>query len=583
MQKNNTPNTTANDKGYRLSTWFVSMHRMLPNFLWTFLGFSLAINILLMVSPLYMLQIYDRVLASGSTDTLIWLTVIAVFLMGIYAAAEAGRRRICTLAAEEIEEKISNRIFTEFDKQHQSETKLSSDLMILARIRSVFQNQLITPFFDLPFAPLFFLILFLVHPVIGTLGLIGGAVIFVIAVTAELTNRNTNEEALSASSQAHDLAAGLSRQRSAMVAMGLAQNARKKWRGVKDIARELNLHAGAREGLFTAAARSARQILQVLVLGAGAALAIRQEISPGAIVAASIVLSRALAPVDQIVGSWRAITNARSAWKQLSVAIESSESEEKFTPLPKPNAKLELNRLSVEVPGAKAPLIHPFSAEFKGGEMTSIIGGNGVGKTTLLQTLAGAWSPRVGTASLGGRSIHAWESVDRGQYVGYVPQNVELLPGTISENIARMTDADTDSVIAAAKKAGAHEMILSLAQGYDTPIGGANAGQLSAGQRQLIGLSRALFGQPVLLLLDEPTANLDPETSKNFIANLKNVAKQGAIIVMATHDKSLIAVTNNVLLIRNGSVLSADSDKYLHSTARRPQSSVMKIAAGAPT
>jgi len=580
MKKNTVADTkTQNNSRHSFLAWFMALKRTLPNFFRSFFAFSLAINILLMVSPLYMLQIYDRVLASGSTDTLIWLTAIAVFLMAIYAAAEAGRRRICTLAAEEIEEKISNKIFAEFDKQHQAETKLSKDLNLLTRIRGVFQNQLVSPFFDLPFAPLFFLILFVIHPFIGAVGLIGGAIIFVVAVLAEFTTRDTNEKALAASSSAHELAAGLGRQRSAMVAMGLAPNAQAKWRNAKDTARQFNLQAGAREGMFTASARSVRQILQILILGAGAALAIRQEISPGAIVAGSIILSRALAPIDQIVGSWRAISNAHTAWQELQPVLQNEDSlQEEFTPLPKPDAKLVLNRMAVGAPGASSSLVHPFSLQLKGGEIVSVIGGNGVGKTTLLQTLAGAWLPRSGSVALGGRSIHDWPSADRGRYVGYVPQNIELLPATISENIARMTDADTNDIIEAAKKAGAHEMILGLAQGYDTLIGSANAAQLSAGQRQLVGLARALFGSPVLLLLDEPTANLDPDTSSHVIRNLRMTAQDGAIIVVATHDKSLISETDNVLLIRNGAVLSAESDMYLKSNEKN--SKVVNISPG---
>jgi len=580
MKKNTLADTkTQNNSRHSFLAWFMALKRTLPNFFRSFFAFSLAINILLMVSPLYMLQIYDRVLASGSTDTLIWLTAIAVFLMAIYAAAEAGRRRICTLAAEEIEEKISNKIFAEFDKQHQAETKLSKDLNLLTRIRGVFQNQLVSPFFDLPFAPLFFLVLFVIHPFIGAVGLIGGAIIFVVAVLAEFTTRDTNEKALAASSSAHELAAGLGRQRSAMVAMGLAPNAQAKWRNAKDTARQFNLQAGAREGMFTASARSVRQILQILILGAGAALAIRQEISPGAIVAGSIILSRALAPIDQIVGSWRAISNAHTAWQELQPVLQNEDSlQEEFTPLPKPDAKLVLNRMAVGVPGASSSLVHPFSLQLAGGEIVSVIGGNGVGKTTLLQTLAGAWLPRSGSVALGGRSIHDWPSADRGRYVGYVPQNIELLPATIGENISRMTDADTDEIIQAAKKAGAHEMILGLAQGYDTLIGSANAAQLSAGQRQLVGLARALFGSPVLLLLDEPTANLDPDTSSHVIKNLRMAAQEGAIIVVATHDKSLISETDNVLLIRNGAVLSAESDMYLKSNEKN--SKVVNISPG---
>jgi len=519
------------ERGNRNLKWFMSMSRELPGSFKTILAFSLVSNLLLLVSPLYMLQIYDRVLTSGSTDTLIWLTIIAVFLLAIYGATEVGKRRVCSLAAEEVEEKLSERIFTQFDEKPSSGGKLPHNLMVLNKVRGFFQNQTILPFLDLPFAPLFLIILFVIHPVIGTLGLVGGAILLTLAIIAEFKARETNQQASAVSSKAFELASGLSRQRSAMVAMGLAKNALIRWRATKQFARQLNLDAGAREGRYTAATRSGRQILQIFILGAGAALAIAQEISPGTIVAGSIIMARALAPIDQIVGSWRAVTQARGAWED--------------------------------------------GIELSGGQIIAIVGANGSGKTTLLQTIAGVWPANSGSIALGGRDVHDWPNLDRGQYVGYVPQTVELLAGTVAENIARMQqEPDTGAIIAAAKNAGAHEMILSLPQGYETPVGSAVGDALSAGQRQLIGLARALFGDPVLLLLDEPSANLDGASAQHVVENLKNASKRGVMVLAATHDDALIAEADNVLAIRHGTVSIAKANDYLsyaqtHKTGQR--------------
>ena len=329
----NNTSTPKPPRAYRgFIGWFASMKSTLPGFYTPLLAFSLAINLLMLVSPLYMLQVYDRVLTSGSSDTLAWLTGIALFLLVIYAAAEAGRRRICTLAAESIEDKISERVFANFEAQQGGNSRLTDDLMVLGRVRGLFQNQIVLPFFDLPFAPFFLLVLFLIHPYIGFLGLGGAAIVFCIAALAEFSSRRTNQMASAASSEAFNIASGLSRQRSAMIAMGLGQNARGKWRDAKDVARDLNLKAGGREGGFSAVARAARQVLQILVLGGGAALALGQEISPGAIVAGSIIMSRALAPIDQIVGSWRAVTVARTAWDQLSELEDPEDTASEFTP-----------------------------------------------------------------------------------------------------------------------------------------------------------------------------------------------------------------------------------------------------------
>jgi len=309
-----------------------------------------------------------------------------------------------------------------------------------------------------------------------------------------------------------------------------------------------------------------------------AGLAISQQVSPGAIVAGSIVLSRALAPIDQIVGSWRAITQARAAWNQLQSAREYDLADDEFTPLPRPVPQVVLNRLAIEVPGTTGALIQPFSTMLKSGSITALIGDNGVGKTTLLQTLAGVWPPRSGSVSLGRSNVHHWNNVDRGAYVGYIPQSVELLPGTVGENIARMSDAEPEEIIAAAQRAGAHEMILALPKGYDTPIGAASE-TLSAGQRQLVGLARALFGNPALLLMDEPTANLDADAAQAVIRNFKKAAESGTVVVVATHDKTLIGATDDVLLINNGSVLIAESEKYLQSL--KQHTNVTKINRGA--
>ena len=561
-----TAETNTEQARVGIFSWILSMKRLLPGYFWPILVFSLVSNLLLLVSPLYMLQVYDRILTSGSKDTLIWITIIAVFLMFIYAAAETARRHICALAAEKIEGQIAESVFSNFENNKEAGEKLPDDLRVLSRIRGFFRNQAILPFFDLPFSPLFLLVMFLIHPIIGTIGLIGGIILFIVAIAAEFSTRNTNKIANSASSQAFLLATGLSRQRSAIVSMGLTKGATEKWRLTKDQFKDQTLKASERENGFSSITRAGRQTLQILILGAGGALAISQQVSPGAIVAGSIIMSRTLAPIDQMVGNWRGITAAKMAWHRLEELMAGSkETVTEFTPLPRPESRLAMQRLCVAAPGMQEPLIRPFALELNGGQLTALMGPNGSGKSSLLQTIASAWEPHSGHVTLGGRDLHKWVAEDRGQYIGYVPQNIELLPGTIAENVCRMSGAEPEAIFSAAKLAGAHEMILALPQGYETPIGMPGTQKLSAGQRQLIGLARALFGNPVLIVLDEPTANLDPEKSREVTQNLVKIAAMDRIIIAATHDNNLIAATQSIMAIKDGTLMTADTRKYLEA------------------
>jgi PrtD family type I secretion system ABC transporter len=553
--------------------------RRLRPYLVTLAGFSLASSLLLLVAPLYMLQVYDRVLSSGSHDTLIWLTVLAVFLLGVYGAAEAGRRRVCALAGEEIEALLCPKIFARFEHDTSAVPSLGRDLGAVGRIQTALQNGSPLPFIDLPFTPLFLIVLFLIHPLLGALGLAGGIIVFGVAVAAELTTRQSSQVSQAALGQASEFAGGLERQRSAMAAMGLVPAAYQRWKVQQRIGRSLSMDAAKSDGKFTAISRSSRQVLQIFVLGVGAALALSQQISPGAIVAASIILARTLGPIDQIVGGWRSSVLAWSAWIQLRERLDGIADDTAFTPLPKPAPELAMDRVSVVVPGGEEPLIRPFSWSVCGGQLVAIAGANGAGKTTLLQTLSGAWSPGSGSVRLGGRNLHEWMSADRGQHIGYVPQDVELLPASVAENIARLKDADPEAVIAAARTAGAHEVILSLPDGYDTRVGPGGV-HVSAGQRQLIGLARAMFGTPTLLLLDEPTANLDSAAAPRLIQALARSAESDTIVLAATHDRRLIERARTVLLVRNGDVMAAPSDQFI-KLATGPGSSAPPAGRGA--
>jgi PrtD family type I secretion system ABC transporter len=554
--------------------WLKGLAQSLPRSTRWLMLFSLAINLLLLVAPLYMLQVYDRVLTSGSLDTLIWLTVIAVFLLSVYGAAEAGRRRLSAVAGQQLEQTYAERAFRRFGSKLDEPGALPRDLGNAARLAGPLSSGTILAFCDLPFSPLFMIVLAMIHPILGILGLAGGAAVFALAVAAEAATRDPSERTSAVQAQASRYVEGLARQRSALIAMGLVERARDLWAGLRQSGAAIATDASRKESLFTAISRAARQILQIIMLCAGAWLALEQQISPGGIVASSIVLSRALAPVDLIVGSWRGLVQARTAWRESNERMGELATEAPFLPLPRPAAQLSLDRVAARLPGNEVDLIRPFSAEIAGGSLIALTGNNGSGKTTLLQTLAGAWPIAGGVAMLGGRSIHAWPDSDRGQYVGYLPQDVELLPATIAQNIARLNAAPPEAIIAAAEAAGAHQTILGLPDGYETLIGPGGA-HLSAGQRQAIGLARVLFGDPVLMLLDEPSAHLDEAAAASAIASIKGQAARGAIVLVATHDPRLLTHATQIYTIAHGTITAhAPQRRDIPITLRRKEALV---------
>jgi len=538
-------------------------------------AFSVVVNLLMLVTPLYMLQVYDRVLTSSSMDTLTLISVLAIGLLITMVFADAARRKVLAIAADFLHKRYGRGLFTASMAKPNATKTLHKDLADLATVQSFFSNGLILPFFDLPFTPFFILIMFVIHPMIGWLGVVGGLVLLMIAILAEITTREHVKTAQGAESGAQHFATGLARQQSAIVSMGMADVAFRAWAQQKEFASKLHLQGAGSSSVYSSTTRGLRLILQVGALGIGAWLVLQQQASPGVIIAASILLGRALAPIDQSVGMWRQIIRTRQAWGDLNERYHSPEAQvSQATPMPRPDAKLHFENLEIACPGAEKPLLPKFNLTIGKGAMIALIGGNGCGKTSLLQTAAGAWPVMGGAVHLGGRDLHRWDMVDRGRYVGYLPQDSELLLGSVAQNISRFTNAPTEEVIAIAREVGCHEMIMSLPDGYDTVVGPGGI-HLSAGQKQIIGITRALFGSPALLLLDEPTANLDKATVMKLKVALKLAKDAGTVTLMATHDMRLVELSDQVILLSRDSLKMLKSVDYF-STLRKAHPAFLK-------
>jgi len=527
--------------------------------------FSLAVNILLLVSPLYMLQVYDRVLSSGSVETLIMVSIAAIGLLIVYGFAEAARKKVLSLMSIYIEDNYGSKIFKNGFTGSDTSLSLPGRLGDLNTVQSFLQNGLLLPIFDLAFTPIFVFAMFLVHPIIGWIGVAGGAVLIVIAILTELGSRTAVKTAQAAESKASQHAQQISRHRSVIKSLGMLEPLAGQWTAQKSNASRLSLKGQGRSTFFGAQAKGLRQMLQVAALGVGGYLVLQLEVSAGAIIAGSILMGRALSPIDQTLGAWRQLLRARQAWDRLSETIQGFEGgAPDAMPLPRPDAILSIQNLEVAPPGSDRAILPKFNLTIKGGTVIGILGASGSGKTSILETCVGAWQPFNGEVRLGGRDIHRWVDGDRGQYVGYAPQSVDLLPGTIAQNISRFKDGASDDIIVAARRAGFHDMILNLPDGYDTMIGPGGA-HLSQGQCKAVSLSRAFYGAPAFLCLDEPGASLDQASLANLSHGIKVAKDAGAIILLSTHDVRFLHLADNIMLLGQGALKMVTADDYAKS------------------
>ena len=514
---------------------------------------SFLINILMLTGPLFMLQVYDRVMTSGSMSTLIGLALMTTLLYAMTGFFEFVRTRIISRAGVEIDQRLSDRIFRASLRRSLYKQGASvSALRDLDTVRQFAAGPAPMIFFDAPWTPIYLLVIFLVHWMLGTAALVGAGIILAITILSERTAREPLAEANKSAMKSIEMADSAQRNVEALAAMGMVEAFRKRWQLVSAEALAWQIHASDRIGSTASIGKAVRLLLQSGMLAVGAALAINGDISAGSIIAGTIIFGRALAPVEQAVGQWKSFVKARESFSKLSQLLKEEPEPPVRTALPAPRGHLAVSQLRVAAPDTRKLILANLNFEVKPGEVCAVIGPSASGKSTLARTLVGLWPPFSGSISIDGADLQQWNPEALGRYMGYLPQDVELFSGTVRENISRFRDDATDAhVIEAAQMAHAHDLILALPQGYDTQVG-SYATYLSAGQRQRIGLARALFGNPTFVVLDEPNANLDRMGDEALSSALNGMKKRGQAVVLISHRVQAMTIADTLLYVDRG-------------------------------
>jgi PrtD family type I secretion system ABC transporter len=513
--------------------------------------FSLGFNILMLSAPIYMMQVFDRVLSTRNGATLAVLSLIAVLAILAMSMLDDARTRVLFRIGRGLERQLLPLVLRRGFSMAKVDDAPGQGLRDLATIRGFLGSASVLPFLDAPWSPLFLAVIYFVHPTLGHLTLAGGVVLLAIAIC---NNAATHAVTVSGNSAAAGVAREVdlaSRNADTVRAMGLLDALGARW-GQRMTQAGEDLGRGAdRASILTAASKLVRMGLQVGIMGVGAFLVIQSEISPGSMLAASILLSRALAPVEQAIGSWRGFVGARHAWHKTLGLLSAPTVVISDMSMPKPAGHLTLRDVTHVPDAGMQPVLQRVSFSLEPGQSIGVAGPTGAGKSTLARLIAGAAKPTAGEIRLDGVEIATWADGERGPHVGYLSQEIDLFDATIRENIARMGEPDDVAVVAAARKAGIHEMILSLPDGYDTQLG-TQGTRLSGGQKQRVALARALYGDPVLLVLDEPSSNLDLAGEIALATAVREACARGAVVVLIEHRPRIFQCVDQVLVLDAG-------------------------------
>ena len=514
------------------------------------------INLLMLSSPLFMLQIYDRVLPSRSMPTLIGLFVLATVMIAFLGLLEIMRARVFTRLGLFVDERLGGRVFSlllERDRRSGPRGDATQCVRDLDTLRNFASGSALSAFFDLPWVGIYVTICFLFHPLMGWAVLAGVVVLCLIAALTEITLRGPTERAIDAAASRRAFAETIKRNADLVRALGMHGVMDERWDHANDICRREQVRSADIAAIFGSLLRSFRMLLQAALLGLGAYLVINQEATAGVMLAATILTVRALAPVEMLIANWKSFIAVRQSLVRLAHALASMPPEVELTSLPTPMLNLRCTAVSLVAAGREAPIVHDVTFELHAGSALGIIGPSGSGKSSLARALVGLWPPARGVIRLDGAELTNWTVDALGANIGYLPQDVELLPGTVAQNIARFRAAEAHKLLAAAAQAGVHDLILRLPRGYETQVGEGGA-LLSGGQRQRIALARALYDDPFLLVLDEPNSNLDGEGEAALTRSIQAVRERGGMAIVIAHRPSALTAVDKVLVMNEGRV-----------------------------
>lgn len=535
--------------------------------------FSLFINLLMLTAPLYMLQVYDRVVTSRSTETLFYLTLIMLFMFGLMGLLEWVRSRLLVRVGNRLEQKLSQRIYSAMFEQGVKvpAQRNPQPLGDMTSLRQFMTGNGLFAFFDAPWLPIYIGILFLFHPAFGWFSIGAAIILLIVAILNEKGTKKPLTEAGTLNIRAQNLASSNLNNTEVLHAMGMLPGIRSRWYEKHQLFLSKQTEASDKAGIYSNLSKVLRMIFQSLILGLGAWYVVQNEMSAGMMIAGSILMGRALAPMDLLISSWGGFNSARTAYSRLNTMLTDFPAVQTRMSLPAPKGKVRVESLVIYPPGSQNPSLRNVNMELQPGTHLAVVGPSAAGKSSLARAMLGLWPAAAGVVRIDGAEIDHYNREELGPYLGYLPQDIELFEGTIAENIARFGDVDPGKVVEAAKKAGVHELVLQLPSGYDTHIGSTH-GALSGGQRQRIGLARALYGTPKLIVLDEPNSNLDEQGEQALAEALKQLKQEEVTVILVSHRPALLRHVDQIMVLKDGLVqMYGERDDVLQALAQQNQ------------